>query len=187
MIILTSSKILSKWHGRSTPIFYYTNGQPTKLEPHPSFLRKGMHHLNPIPGWFPTSLLWCTRISINKYIHIQNATGQRTKLEPHPSFLERKRKECTTSVPSQDEFPLHSCDIQEYIHIIIHAQVLTTTILRREEERAREVGGRRIHGHPWTPMDIHGCPWMSIDCHGDVKSTLGELSKIHFFKNHSFV
>ena len=66
--ILTSSKILSKWHGRSTPVFFYTNGQPTKLEPHPSFLgRKSVHHLSPIPRWIPPSLPWCTRIYTYQY------------------------------------------------------------------------------------------------------------------------
>ena len=158
MRILTSSKILSKWHGRSTPIFYYTNGQPTKLEPHPSFLRKGMHHLSPIPGWFPTSLLWCTRISVNKYIHMKNATGQPTKLEPHPSFLGRKSVHHLSPIPRWIPPSL-----LWYTRIYTYHYTCPSSYNNNLTTRGGEGKGGGRKKDPWTPMDTHGYPWMSMD------------------------
>ena len=156
--ILTSSKILSKWHGRSTPIFFYTNGQPTKLEPHPSFLRKGMHHLSPIPGWFPTSLLWCTKISVNKYIHMKNATGQPTKLEPHPSFLGRKGAHHLSPIPRWIPPSLPWCT-----RIYTYQYTCPSSYNNNLTTRGGEGKGGGRKKDPWTPMDTHGYPWMSMD------------------------
>ena len=138
--------------------FCYTNGQPTKLEPHPSFLRKGMHHLSPIPGWFPTSLLWCTKISVNKYIHMKNATGQPTKLEPHPSFLGRKSVHHLSPIPRWIPPSLPWCT-----RIYTYQYTCPSSYNNNLTTRGGEGKGGGRKKDPWTPMDTHGYPWMSMD------------------------